>query len=116
MKKLITPAFLMVVVILVLAEVIVRLFFAQDISGRFAYGYDPQAGFDERRDGTVQLFRAGGRRTNSRISATMASSWLTSSAMMDSLWRDLSSRPGTLRSCRANPPMMSSGFLISWAI
>ncbi|MFI5354239.1 MAG: hypothetical protein ACHQX0_01385 [Desulfobaccales bacterium] len=62
MKKLITPAFLMVVVILVLAEVIARIFFAQDISGRFAYGYDPQAGFDERRDGTVQLFRAGGRR------------------------------------------------------
>ena len=62
MKKLVTPAFLMVVVILVLAEVIARLFFAQDISGRFAYGYDPQAGFSERRDGTVKLFRAGGRR------------------------------------------------------
>lgn len=62
MKKLITPAFLMVVVILVLAEVSARIFFAQDISGRFAYGYDPQAGFSERRDGTVKLFRAGGRR------------------------------------------------------
>lgn len=62
MKKLLTPAFLMVVVILVLAEVSARLFFAQDISGRFEYGYDPQAGFAERRDGTVELFRAGGRR------------------------------------------------------
>ena len=62
MKKLITPAFLMVVCLLVLAEVGARLFFAQDISGRFAYGYDPQAGFDEHRDGTVELFRAGGRR------------------------------------------------------
>jgi hypothetical protein len=62
MKKLLTPAFLMVVVILVLAEVIARIFFAQDISGRFEYGYDPQAGFSERKDGTVKLFRAGGRR------------------------------------------------------
>jgi hypothetical protein len=62
MKKLVTPAFLMVVALLVAAEIIARLFFAQDISGRFAYGYDPQAGFSERRDGTVELFRAGGRR------------------------------------------------------
>jgi hypothetical protein len=62
MKKLITPAFLMVVCLLVLVEMGARLFFAQDISGRFAYGYDPQAGFDEHRDGTVELFRAGGRR------------------------------------------------------
>ncbi len=52
----------MVVLLLVLAEVGARIFFAQDISGRFAYGYDPQAGFDEKRDGTVKLFRAGGRR------------------------------------------------------
>lgn len=62
MKKFVTPAFLMVVVLLVLAEISARLFFAQDISGRFAYGYDPQAGFAENRDGTVHLFRAGGRR------------------------------------------------------
>ncbi len=62
MKKLITPAFLVMVCLLGLAELGARLFFAQDISGRFAYGYDPQAGFDERRDGTVKLFRAGGRR------------------------------------------------------
>ncbi len=62
MKKLITPAFLMVVVILALAELTARVFFAQDISGRFAYGYDPHAGFAEQKDGTVKLFRAGGRR------------------------------------------------------
>jgi hypothetical protein len=62
MKKLVTPAFLMVVVLLVAAEVISRIFFAADISGRFAYGYAPQAGFDERADGTVHLCRAGGRR------------------------------------------------------
>jgi hypothetical protein len=62
MKKLITPAFLLVAALLVLAEISARLFFAQDIHGRFAYGYDPQAGFAEHRDGTVELFRAGGRR------------------------------------------------------
>ncbi len=61
-KRLVTPAFLMVVLLLLLAEAGARIFFAQDISGRFSYGYDPQAGFDERRDGTVKLFRAGGRR------------------------------------------------------
>jgi len=52
----------MVVCLLVLAEVGARVFFAQDISGRFDYGYNPQAGFNERADGTVELFRAGGRR------------------------------------------------------
>ncbi|HEY9074880.1 MAG TPA: hypothetical protein VIN67_12185, partial [Desulfobaccales bacterium] len=62
MKRLVTPAFLMVVLLLVAGELTARIFFAQDISGRFAYGYDPQAGFDERGDGTVHLFRAGGAR------------------------------------------------------
>ena len=62
MKRLITPACLMVVCLLLLAEVGARVFFAQDISGRFDYGYNPQAGFAEHADGTVELFRAGGRR------------------------------------------------------
>jgi len=62
MKRLITPACLVVVCLLVLAEVAARVFFAQDISGRFDYGYNPQAGFAEPADGTVELFRAGGRR------------------------------------------------------
>jgi hypothetical protein len=62
MKRLITPACLVVICLLCLAEVGARLFFAQDISGRFEYGYNPQAGFDEHHDGTVELFRAGGRR------------------------------------------------------
>jgi hypothetical protein len=62
MKRLITPACLVVICLLALAEVGARLFFASDISGRFDYGYNPQAGFDEHRDGTVELFRAGGRR------------------------------------------------------
>ncbi len=67
MKKLVTPAFLMVVGLLVVAEIIARVFFAQDFDGRFAYGYDPQAGFDERTDGTVKLFRAGGRRFHPQV-------------------------------------------------
>jgi hypothetical protein len=62
MRRLITPACLVVICLLVLAEVGARLFFAGDISGRFDYGYNPQAGFDEHGDGTVELFRAGGRR------------------------------------------------------
>ncbi|MFA5110637.1 MAG: hypothetical protein WC443_04450 [Desulfobaccales bacterium] len=62
MKRLITPACLTVLCLLVLAEVGARVFFAEDISGRFDYGYNPQAGFAEHADGTVELFRAGGRR------------------------------------------------------
>ncbi|MHB9072647.1 MAG: hypothetical protein ACYC6G_03900 [Desulfobaccales bacterium] len=62
MKRLITPACLVVICLLVLAEVGARLFFSQDFSGRFDYGYNPQAGFNEHGDGTVELFRAGGRR------------------------------------------------------
>jgi len=52
MKRLITSACLVAVCLLVLAEVIARVFFAQDISGRFDYGYNPQAGFAEHADGT----------------------------------------------------------------
>jgi hypothetical protein len=62
MKRLITPACLVVICLLVLAEAGARLFFGQDFSGRFDYGYNPQAGFDEHGDGSVELFRAGGRR------------------------------------------------------
>jgi hypothetical protein len=62
MKRLITPTFLMVLALLAFSEISARIFFAKDIDGRFAYGYDPQAGFAEHRDGTVKLFRAGGRR------------------------------------------------------
>jgi len=60
--KWLTPAFLLAVLLLALGELGARLFFAADISGRFEYGYHPDAGFDERSDGTVKLFRAGGRR------------------------------------------------------
>jgi hypothetical protein len=62
MRRLITPACLVVICLLGLAELGARVFFAQDISGRFDYGYNPQAGFAEHNDGTVALFRAGGRR------------------------------------------------------
>ncbi len=45
MKRLLTPAFLVVLCLLGLAELGARVFFAQDISGRFEYGYNPQARF-----------------------------------------------------------------------
>jgi hypothetical protein len=61
-KKWLPPAFLFAVLLLGLSELGARLFFAQSISGRFEYGYSLDAGFDERADGTVKLFRAGGRR------------------------------------------------------
>ncbi|MBM4294231.1 MAG: SGNH/GDSL hydrolase family protein [Deltaproteobacteria bacterium] len=62
MKSLIKPAFVLTVALIVLLEGGARLFFPQGVSGRFDYGYDPDAGFAENADGTVKLFRAGGRR------------------------------------------------------
>ncbi len=40
MKRLITPACLVVICLLGLAEVGARVFFTEDISGRFDYGYN----------------------------------------------------------------------------
>lgn len=62
MKGLIKPAFVLTVALIVLLEMGARLFFPQDVSGRFDYGYHPDAGFAEEASGTVKLFRAGGRR------------------------------------------------------
>lgn len=72
LKKTIGPAFVLAVVLLILVEIGARLFWANNISGRFAYGYDPDSGFVEKGD-SVELVRAGGRRfreqTFSRIPA-----------------------------------------------
>ncbi|MBM4287343.1 MAG: hypothetical protein FJ135_04185 [Deltaproteobacteria bacterium] len=62
MKKLLTPAFLLALGLLLAAEAGVRLLLPDDVSGRFSYGYHPDAGFVESKDGTVRLVRAGGRR------------------------------------------------------
>lgn len=62
MKKLRFADFLLVLLLLLAAEVGVRLFLPHDVSGRFSYGYDEDSGFVEKRDGTVHLVRAGGRR------------------------------------------------------
>ncbi len=62
MKKLFSSAFLLALGLLLAAELGVRLFLPHDVSGRFSYGYDPDAGFVESGDGTVKLVRAGGRR------------------------------------------------------
>lgn len=57
-----TKPFLCFVALLVGVELVVRVFFARGMSGRFDYGYHPTAGFVEQADGTVRLERAGGRR------------------------------------------------------
>jgi hypothetical protein len=58
MRRLITPACLVVICLLGLAELGARVFFAQDISGRFDYGYNPQAGFAEHRGSFASLWWA----------------------------------------------------------
>lgn len=62
MKHWFTPAFVMMLTLLIGAELIVRVFYHRSMSGRFEYGYNPTAGFVEKSDGSVNLVRAGGRR------------------------------------------------------
>jgi hypothetical protein len=61
MKQWLTPAFLMMLTLLVACELVVRVFFQQSMSGRFEYGYSPAAGFVENTGGKVSLVHAGGR-------------------------------------------------------
>jgi hypothetical protein len=61
MKYWFTASFLLMLALLAGGELIVRIFFAQSMSGRFEYGYSPTAGFVENADGTVNLVHAGGR-------------------------------------------------------
>lgn len=62
MNRWTTKAFLLVVAMFCGCELVVRVFFARSMSGRFEYGYNPASGFEEKKDGTVHLVRAGGRR------------------------------------------------------
>src|SRR5438552_8677470 len=62
MRPVFTKSCLLVVVILCASELVVRIFFARGMSGRFEYGYDPTSGFRDNADGSVDLVRAGGRR------------------------------------------------------
>jgi|UniRef100_A0A7C5AMZ8 lysophospholipase L1-like esterase len=62
MRRLLTPAFLLTLGLLILGEVGARLFFAHSVSGRFEYGFSLDAGFMEHPDGRVELVMAGGRR------------------------------------------------------
>ncbi|MBI5773979.1 MAG: SGNH/GDSL hydrolase family protein [Verrucomicrobia bacterium] len=58
----ITKAFLLALALFCASELVVRVFFARNMSGRFEYGYNSTSGFEEKSDGTVRLVRAGGRR------------------------------------------------------
>ena len=62
MKGLFTKSFLLLIALLCGSELVVRVFFARNMSGRFEYGYHPTSGFVESADGTVKLVRSGGRR------------------------------------------------------
>jgi hypothetical protein len=62
MRRTLSKSFLLALALLCGAELITRVFFARNMSGRFEYGYHPTSGFDEQADGTVRLVRAGGRR------------------------------------------------------
>jgi len=62
MRRWLTQSFLLALGLLVLGELVVRVFFARNMSGRFEYGYHPTAGFIDHPNGTTELVRAGGRR------------------------------------------------------
>lgn len=59
--KLFTKSFLLVVSLLLVGEASVRIFWSRSMSGRFEYGYNMTAGFEEENN-AVNLVRAGGRR------------------------------------------------------
>ena len=48
--------------LLLAGEVSIRLFWSRSMSGRFEYGYNMTAGFEDGGNGKVNLVRAGGRR------------------------------------------------------
>ncbi len=60
-NPLISRAFLFGVCLMIGVELAVRIFFQDNMSGRFEYGFHPSAGFIEE-DGMVHLKRTGGRR------------------------------------------------------
>jgi len=62
MKRWLTASLLTTLALLAGGEIIMRVFFTRNMSGRFEYGYNPTAGFVENADSTVSLVRAGGRR------------------------------------------------------
>ena len=60
--RILSRACLLALGLLVGAEIVVRLFFASSVTGRFEYGYAPTSGFVESGDGSIRLERSGGRR------------------------------------------------------
>ena len=62
MRHVVTKSFMFVLAVFCASELVVHVFFARGMSGRFDYGYHPTAGFQENADGSLDLVRAGGRR------------------------------------------------------
>jgi hypothetical protein len=60
-NPLISRALLFGVCLMIIVELAVRIFFQDNMSGRFEYGFHPSAGFIEE-DGQIHLKRTGGRR------------------------------------------------------
>lgn len=67
----VTRAFLFALVLLAGIELIVRIGFQRNMSGRFDYGYHPIAGFVDQSDGRTDLVRAGGRRFHKQSYSTL---------------------------------------------
>lgn len=67
MPRLRYPAFWLTLGLLVAAEIAVRLLLPHTVSGRFAYGYDPDSGVVEKANGDIALVRAGGRRFHPQV-------------------------------------------------
>ena len=63
MRRTFTRSFLLVITVLVIAEIAVRVFWSCGLAGRFDYGYHPTAGFVEKSDGSLDLVRAGDRKS-----------------------------------------------------
>ncbi|MBA4150827.1 MAG: hypothetical protein H0X66_22170 [Verrucomicrobia bacterium] len=62
MKRVFRNPFVLALTLLILFELVLRIFFAKNMEGRFEYGFHPTTGFRGTKNGTVELLRTGGRR------------------------------------------------------
>lgn len=62
MKRFFRHPFVIALLVLLVCEMSIRVFFSTSMEGRFEYGFHPTTGFRELDNGTVELLRTGGRR------------------------------------------------------